>query len=253
MKNLIRVDKTDYEYCAIDTRPWLDHVLGPNLPAWQEFLEHKNAEHKASFDNERDWNWSGTRPYTGRYWISWPEMQAAIAEYLLATTGEEYVPATDIGNVYNNENDFSNVFQFQPWVPMREASQHTKTGEWYCDEWYYRDDVFMAVEIHLGGDVRGNYGTVELRGPVNNLSEAGFLDWKLGWYVTAYCAKEGRHTVESADVDGEFLQGYHACPTYQLSNSLKDTPRWSESRDCFVGVMDGRFVDIHPDYHVEGA
>jgi hypothetical protein len=73
-------------------------------------------------------------------------------------------------NVYNSENDFDNVFQFSVYGPADTT------------DWVYADDIYVAVVVHKGGDVRGNYGACRMY-KADNLAESGFLDWTLGWRV----------------------------------------------------------------------
>ena len=241
---MIIIDKKYPECTAIDTLAWLDKTAGKQIPAWQEFLEEKDAQYKLNFDSESDWNWSGTNPYTGRYWISSDEMQRAIAEFLLRETGEHYVQACGVDNVYNHEQDFSDVFQFQVWTKAEDSHFHEKTKEWYCDEWYYRDDVFVATEIHLGGDVRGNYSTVQLRRAARDLADSQFLDWVIGWYVTT---PDG----ENVDDDGLYSVGYHSNPTCALMDDLDDGMEWSDEHECFIGKLNGATVHLHPTCNAE--
>lgn len=72
-------------------------------------------------------------------------------------------------NVYNQENDFADVFTF------------TVYADPSANEWCYRE-CFIAVCTHQGGDVRGNYGPVRVF-HVDSPAESGFLDWVLGWHV----------------------------------------------------------------------
>ena len=96
-------------------------------------------------------------------------------------------------NAYNNENDFSNVFNF------------TVLGtEEQRDEWYYKDDIFVAVRVHLGGDPRGNYGATRLY-RTDNLAE-GFLDWTVGWDVESWDMSDtSLADYETEGIDDKFI------------------------------------------------
>lgn len=50
------------------------------------------------------------------------------------------------------------------------------------DEWYYAQDVYIAVCLHRGGNVRGNYGPPRVF-RVDSPAESGFLDWVIGWHI----------------------------------------------------------------------
>lgn len=238
--DLVKIDKKYPECTGIDTVPWLDHVVGKPHDEWLAFLQQLNEQNNEEMRRDPKQDFFGyfceRSPYTNR-WIS--DLQDEIGMYLRAKTGQVYVPAHDIGNVYNHDTSFTDVFQYQVWVKEEDARVHAKTGEWYCDEWYYRDDVFVVTEMHMGGDVRGNYGVPEIRGAVDDLCDAHFLDWMVGWYITT---SDG----ENADEDGLYQAGYQSNPTYHLTEALKGDMLWSEKHGCFVGWLNGRAVKMQP-------
>jgi len=247
MNDLIKIDKKYPECTGIDTVAWLNHVVGDHHDDWLAFLEKLNEQHnedlRANTSPDFLHYFCERSPYTNR-WIS--QLQEEIGMYLRAKTGQVYVPAHVIDNVYNHEISFSTVFQYQVWVKEEDAQRHHKTGEWYCDEFYYRDDVFVVTELHSGcGDVRANYGVPEIRGPVDSLCDARFLDWMIGWYITT---SDG----ENADEDGVYSTGYSQNPTYHLTEALKGgAMRWSERYQCFVGWLNGRAVKMQPTCEAE--
>jgi len=137
---------------------------------------------------------------------------AEIASYLSTLEGTEYIQV-DRCNVYNHENDFSDVFTYTAYAPKDALKQ--------CGgEWFYTDGVYVATCKHLGGDVRGNYAGPELR-KGDCLAESGFLDWMVGWTVEGpglelddseefspgYSANPGCHMVEKYGDDGEWQEG----------------------------------------------
>ena len=97
-------------------------------------------------------------------------------------------------NVFNSENDFSDIFQFSIYGPEDTS------------DWCYADGMTVALLKHNGGDPRGNYGRCRLY-RCDSLVDAGFLDWTLGW------------NVEQSDIvlDGE------------QSDILDDIEEWEES------------------------
>lgn len=202
--NLIKLDTTFPDCTAIDTEAWLKTVLGEEVELGGEELAHKMATK----------------------WLV--EIEDDILAAIEQEEGVEY-EATVVENVYNLENDFSDVFQFQVFRPAHDT------------EWFYADDVYIAVEVHQGGDVRGNYGRVRLY-RVDNLADTGFLDWVLGWDVTY---SDGT----PVPLNDRFDIGYAPHPLYELLDHLKDGKMvWSEKRQCFVGVytIDGRYVECWP-------
>lgn len=153
------------------------------------------------------------------------EIKAAIE----AEMGEEY-EYTCVDNTYNNENDFSSNFQWQVFYPAGSS------------DWVYANRAYVAIEVHQGGDVRGNYGRVRLFA-VDDLCDTGFLDWVLGWSVRYSDGSE----VEEND---RFSIGYSSNPFCELVDHIKDGEsgmHWSEKRHCFVAWWnDGRAVEIAP-------
>src|SRR5437870_8937644 len=136
--DLIVIDKKFPDCTAINTEAWIAKVLG------EEVLAGGDLENLLS-----------------QKWLMQceDEIKAAIE----TETGTEY-KCTQVDNIYNGENDFSSVFQWQVFYPE------------HCSDWLYAHDVYVAVEIHQGGDVRGNYGRPRLF-KVDSLADAGFLDF----------------------------------------------------------------------------
>jgi hypothetical protein len=150
--------------------------------------------------------------------------EKAIAAYLSCRMGREYI-AMDRGNVYNSEQDFSAVFTYTVYVP-------DDTG----DDWLYADAVFIAVCVHLGGDVRGNYNGPRLI-RVNDPADSGFFDWVVGWTV----AKErwtlaaethtwlggGEHITSQLE-DERVDRGYSSHPTSELESHYGSQGTWKD-------------------------
>lgn len=208
-KDLIAID-TKYAACtAINTEEWLQRVLGDEHEIESEELENR----------------------LNTKWLM--ESEDEIKAYLEEMHGVEF-NCTRVDNVYNNENDFSDVFQWQVFYPA--------DGK----DWMYADDVYVGIEIHQGGDVRGNYGRVRLY-QTSDLADSCFFDWCLGWSVQ-YANSE------PVPENDRFSVGYSSHPFYEMEKHLKDGERgmmWSEKRQCFVAwYQDGRAVEIHPDMYV---
>jgi hypothetical protein len=140
-----------------------------------------------------------------------------IIEILGDRTEREYALAVT-ENVYNCENDFSNVFQFSVFTPVDADSG---------GDWYYCDDVYIAVEVHIGGDVRGNYGPVRLY-EAENLADKGFLDWMIGWDVED---TEGERIERMSE---ECSPGYSSNPGCRLAEIMgTETVENVEGTDTF--------------------
>ncbi|AQT27809.1 hypothetical protein HOR67_gp47 [Ralstonia phage RS-PI-1] len=146
-----------------------------------------------------------------------------------AEMGEEY-EFTRVDNTYNNENDFSSNFQWQVFYPAGSS------------DWVYADRAYVAIEVHQGGDVRGNYGRIRLFS-VDDLADSGFLDWVLGWNVEY---SDGTQVPEN----DRFSIGYASNPWCEMVDHIKGGDRglrWSEKHEAFVGwYEDGRAVKVTP-------
>lgn len=227
---LVRIQPKWWDCTSIETREWLKAILGEPNQAYQEWLEEKIIV-------------DGISSYAEPYWVQ--EHEPHILEWLEATTKTEYAAVGHADNSYNSEQDLYDQIIYQVFVPK---------GEEHGD-WYYSDNVYVAVQIHRGGDVRGNYTGTRLYGPVDVLAEIGFLDWTIGWYVQYL---DG----ESADENGRFGIGYASNPTCELADHLtkystggrypqpdrkEPVVVWSEKHQCFLSRMNGRTVKLFPE------
>jgi hypothetical protein len=134
-------------------------------------------------------------------------------------------------NTYNSDNDFGSNFVFSVFAPVDSP------------DWLWAHDIFVVVEIHQGGDVRGNYGPA-LVYQVDCLAETGFLDWVCGWFASPLnSASENL----SGDSDHPELRaandrlsiGYSSHPTSELRGLLWQgtEPAWSYRHRCHVGRL----------------
>ena len=135
-------------------------------------------------------------------------------------------------NVYNGENDFNQVFTFSIYSTIDDKN-----------EWYYGNDaVYIAVCLHLGGDVRGNYGNVQVYRCNDNDRLLYFLDWTVGWHVVR--ASDGK-PFEQSD---RFQIGYAQNPTSKLESALDgdydEKGEWIDG--AFHGKIDGKKVICYP-------
>ena len=137
-------------------------------------------------------------------------------------------------NVYNGENDFNQVFTFTIYSTIDDK-----------DEWYYGNDaVYIAVCLHLGGDVRGNYGNAKVYRCDDVYKDAlqYFLDWTIGWHVVR--ANNG----ESIEENDRFQIGYAQNPTSELESALDgdhdEKGEWIDG--AFHAKMDGEKVICYP-------
>tara|TARA_Y100000114_G_scaffold139640_1_gene143836 strand:+ start:630 stop:1280 length:651 start_codon:yes stop_codon:yes gene_type:complete len=136
-------------------------------------------------------------------------------------------------NVYNGENDFNQVFTFSVYSTTDDA-----------DEWYYGNDaVYIAVCLHLGGDVRGHYGNVQVFRCDDSDKVLNFLDWVIGWHVVR--ASDG----EPIEQNDRFQIGYAQNPTSELESALdgdySENGKWIEG--AFHAKINGEKVICYPE------
>lgn len=158
------------------------------------------------------------------------EQYDSIVEFLNAKTGLEF-EFKDSGNTYNHENHFSSTMQFHFFVPVGST------------DWLYDKNLYVAIEQHRGGDVRGNYGAVEL---YKVWDGSYFYDWTLNWVVWF---ANGDEVPQSEQ--GQYDAGWSSNSSHHLDSHMRKTPVWSERYQCFVGwhKPTGRAVKITPVFH----
>lgn len=130
-------------------------------------------------------------------------------------------------NTYNQDNDLSQQINFAIFAPVD------------CADWCWADDTFVVTELHLGGDVRGNYGPFSAY-RVDNIGETGFLDVTAGWYATPVTPDATRDACEALEaINGRLGTGYSEWPTGELRKALigKSEPAWVEALGCYVGRL----------------
>ena len=227
---LVRIQPKWFDCTSIETKAWLLEVLGKPNQQYQEWLEEKIIE-------------DGISEYAQPCWVQ--EHEAHILEWLEKTTGNTYAATGHADNTYNHEQSFYDQMIYQVFTPEDDAH----------GDWYYADDVYVAIQIHRGGDVRGNYGPTMVYGPIDGLAESGFMHWNIGWYVSYLDDTE----VENAD---RFMIGYASNPTYELQEHLthyscggrypqpdrkEPVIIWNEAKQCFLSRMNGRTVKLFPE------
>ena len=95
--------------------------------------------------------------------------------------------------------------------------------------------------MHLGGDVRGNYGDVNVYRCDDSDKLTDFLDWTIGWYVT-----EGE-TGELVPSGDHYMIGYASNPTCELERALDgdDEGEWIDG--AYHAKMYGKAVVCTPE------
>lgn len=152
--------------------------------------------------------------------------ESRVLEYLEGLTGVEYEHAYR-GNTYNGEQDLDSSILWSVFAPVG------------CSDWLWAQDVFVAVAIHQGGDVRGNYGPDRLY-RVDSIAETGFLDVVLSWHLEPVreCPEYSRQLER---LNERLESGYSGYPYSQLEQMLMAgcKPAYSHKRDSWMVRVDG--------------
>ena len=202
---MIIIDKRYPDYTAIDTELFVQRTVGHNNP--ENGIELPDDVYNAEWSDESD-----------------------LITQFISNREDTIYQSVYRDNVCNHENNFSNVFVFEVFVPVD------------CSDWYYADDAYISVSVHRGGDVRGNYGETQLYRVADCIAESGFLDWVLGWDV---CDLQGNRIDNS--VTYRFEIGYSDNPWREMLNYIPEkTIHWSDKRQSLVGRYNGKTVLIQP-------
>lgn len=158
------------------------------------------------------------------------EQNEALCRWFARLGHQQYEQAAR-DNTYNQENDLSANYVYSVFAPVD------------CSDWLWCDDVFVVIENHLGGDVRGNYGPLAVY-RVDQLAETGFFDLVCGWYASPINSESVSYL---ADCEHPELQaannrlsvGYSSHPTSEIRNLLWQgcEPVWSEQLGCYVARL----------------
>ena len=166
-------------------------------------------------------------------WVS--DQEPALLRWFARETHRQYRHECR-DNTYNSGNDFSANFVFSVYVPED------------CADWCWCDDVFITVERHLGGDVRGNYGPFAVF-RVDQIGESGFFDWVVGWHAEPVPADADAEWPALNSLNDRFATGYSRWPTGEVRDALvSKEPAWCDTRKAWLArLQDVPFpVVLHP-------
>jgi hypothetical protein len=166
-------------------------------------------------------------------WVS--DQEPALLRWFAKETHQQYRHECR-DNTYNSENDFSADFVFSVYVPED------------CADWWWCDDVFITVERHLGGDVRGNYGPFAVF-RVDQIAESGLFDWVVGWHAEPVPADADAELPALTRWNDRFAIGYSRWPTGEVRDALvSKEPAWCDTRNAWLArLQDVPFpVVLHP-------
>jgi hypothetical protein len=158
------------------------------------------------------------------------EQDEALCRWFARLTHQQYEQVTR-DNTYNQENDLSANYVYSVFAPVD------------CSDWIWANDVFVVIESHLGGDVRGNYGPLAVY-RVDSLGDSGFFDLVCGWYASPINTdaigylRDCEHPELQAAND-RLCIGYSSHPTSEVRNLLWQgtEPVWSERLGCHVARL----------------
>lgn len=166
-------------------------------------------------------------------------------------------------NTYNSENDFSSQINFSIW-----CDEDDHNGDW-C---WPRGRAFIALCIHGGGDVRGNYGRTMLLDWEG--ADSGFLDWVLGWEVRTCPHLQEAGSTEYLDIEQidddtakwivegstrderlseEASPGYHSLPSSVLYDEAGTEDCYWFEGSAIIKKEDGSGWLVATPYHYSGC
>lgn len=145
-------------------------------------------------------------------------------------------------NVYNGENDLTQVFVYEIWKP--EAQKRDGDGGIYAVP-----GVIAVFHIHTGCDVRGGYGR-----PIFCNSKTDYampVDYTVGYSFSN--GRRGRKKLtpeECHGFDERYQVGYSGNPSYELSKDLERA--WAVKGNRFKAKLKtGETFDVHAYFNEE--
>lgn len=194
--SLLILDKNYPECCAIDSEKHIENSLGSPL-SLPGCLQEKLSE-----------NWA-------------IDCKQDLLQLFELITGEKYVQAYR-ENTYNQENDLSQDFVF------------TIYSDASCNDWCWRRDCFVVVEMGSPGDPRYcHYDSAKIyRLEDCCIAESGFLDWHLGWWLSPISKK-----YQSSDIDwlnDRLTPGFSCSPYYEMTKNCISEPIWNDRKNSFI-------------------
>ena len=128
-------------------------------------------------------------------------------------------------NTYNSENDLSAEFIYTIFAPHDVI------------DWLWANNIYVAIEKHLGGDVRGNYSDFKVYN-VDNIAETGLFDIVCGWNVEPVgFTNPSDRNLETINERLEI--GWSSNPTSMLRDYLlpNTEPAYNKELNCYIGRL----------------
>lgn len=129
-------------------------------------------------------------------------------------------------NVYNNENDLSQVFVWEVWTENENES-----------DWLYANDALCVIFVHTGCDVRGGYAR-----PMFMRSKGSYsiqFDWVAQFYAAEGTDADGEELVEHElrEIDEKWQCGYSSLPSSQLSKDVERVVGFEDGGDTVTVLL----------------
>jgi len=214
MKNttidLVTVDPSCLEWATLSTEEHIEESLGQPIKLPEDLEELLAGDYVTQHEGQ-------------------------VLDYLEELTGQPYEHVYR-DNTYNHEQDLDSSILWSVFAPVG------------CSDWLWANDVFVSVAIHIGGDVRGNYGPDRLY-RVDSIAETGFLQVTLGWWLEPV-REVPEYSRQLDDINSRLSPGYSDYPFGELERSLAAgcKPAFSAKRNAWMVRVDGLPVPcaVHP-------
>lgn len=195
---ILILDKNYPESCSIDSMEHIENSLGSPLTLPDSLQNRLDADFACEPDVEND-----------------------LLTLFGLMTGETYVQAYR-ENTYNQENDLSQDFILTVYV---DAS---------CNDWCWRRDCFVLVEMGSPGDPRYcQYQPAKIyRLEDDCIAETGFLDWHLGWWLNPISEKYDSGKIDW--LNDRLTPGYSCSPYHEMTKNCVSEPIWNDRKKSFI-------------------
>lgn len=220
-------------------RSWQQPELAEGLPRVRDWHKGCSATIEASvfldaaFEIRRDWQ---------REWQEWDGEQSGLdwfesGQGFMASKGYRSVAR---GNTYNNENDLSQCYVWDVFVPEHK----------HVSDWIYEHDAVVLIHVHTGADARSGYGR-----PV--FCKSRLYDYVIPMDLCAeYRAEPVATPLEINDVDWGHYQaidekwqtGWSSYPYGRLEEDVETWHEETRTRDSVeVTLKTGERVRVRAD------
>lgn len=155
------------------------------------------------------------------HWACSDEAEPQLLSLFKLITGADYRQAWR-ENTYNQENDLDNFAVVTVYVDTE------------CQDWCWRRDCFVAIEIGSGGDPRYSaYSQARIyRLDDDCIGDTSFLDWRIGYWLQPISDQYDASVLDS--INDRLSVGYSSYPYGDLRDALYAEPIYCETRKAFI-------------------